>query len=54
MDIDGSLYKSIEGDCIIYTTAEVDNFDVKFNYRINKTDTGIEIIPTTSIKADLV
>lgn len=54
MDIDGSLYKSIEGDCVIYATAEVDDFDVKFNYHINKTDTCIEIIPTTSIKADLV
>ena len=54
MDIDGGLYKSIEGDCTIYATAEVDDFDVKFNYRINKTDIGIEIIPTTSIKADLV
>lgn len=54
MDIDGSLYKSIEGDCIIYATAEVDGFNVKFNYRINKTDTGIEIIPTTNIKVNLV
>ena len=54
MDIDGDLYKSIEGDCIIYATAEVDGFDVKFNYRINKTDTGIGIIPTTNIKANLV
>jgi len=54
MDIDGDLYKSIEGDCIIYATAEVDGFNVKFNYRINKTDTGIEIIPTTNIKANLV
>lgn len=54
MDIDGDLYKSIEGDCIIYATAEVDGFNVKFNYRISKTDTGIEIIPTTNIKANLV
>lgn len=50
MDIDSDFFKTIEGDCIIYSTASLTGFDIDFVYRINKTDEGIEIIPMTTIR----
>ena len=50
MDIDSDFFKTIEGDCIIYSTVSITGFDIDFVYRINKTDGGITIVPMTVIR----